>query len=49
MINKNTQEFIMLCVATVMILGFIGILWIVGVENSKEYTWWYLLHLLGGR
>ena len=35
--------------ATVMILGFIDILWIVGIENSKEYTWWYLLHLLGGK
>ena len=26
-------------------LGFIDILWIFGVENSKEYTWWYLIHV----
>ena len=26
-------------------LGFIDTLWIFGVENSKEYTWWYLIHL----
>ena len=30
-------------------LGFIDILWMFGVENSKEYTLWYVLHVLGGR
>ena len=30
-------------------LGFIDILWMFGVENSKEYTWWNVLHMLGGK
>ena len=30
-------------------LGFIYILWVFGVENSKEYTWYYVLHMLGGK
>ena len=28
-------------------LGWIDVLWMFGVENSKEYTWWYLIHLMG--
>jgi exonuclease III len=33
---------------TFLMLGFIDILWLFGVENSKEYTWWYVLHILAG-
>tara|TARA_B100000768_G_C11240265_1_gene359189 strand:- start:1245 stop:1397 length:153 start_codon:yes stop_codon:yes gene_type:complete len=32
---------------TIFALGWIDTLWMFGVENSKEYTWWYLIQLLG--
>ena len=49
-VNKMTKSdtFLMLF-AFVLMLGFIDILWLFGVENSKEYTWWYVLHVLGGK
>jgi len=28
-------------------MGWIDVLWMFGVENSKEYTWWYLINVLG--
>ncbi len=31
----------------VFAFGWIDTLWIFGVENSKEYTWWYLIQQLG--
>ena len=42
------SELFTLSFITLLGLGFIDTLWMFGVENSKEYTWWYLLHLLGG-
>ena len=42
------SELFTLSFLTLLGLGFIDTLWMFGVENSKEYTWWYLLHLLGG-
>jgi len=43
------SEIFTLSFLTLLGLGFIDTLWMFGVENSKEYTWWYLLHLLGGK
>ena len=31
----------------VFAFGWMDTLWIFGVENSKEYTWWYLIQQLG--
>jgi|TARA_B110000495_G_C23039898_1_gene622959 exonuclease III len=28
-------------------LGWIDVLWMFGVENSKEYTWWNFIYLMG--
>ena len=42
------SEYLVLSFMMIMGLGFIDILWMFGVENSKEYTWWYVLHMLGG-
>ena len=44
----KSDTFLMLF-GFVLMLGFIDILWLFGVENSKEYTWWYVLHVLGGK
>ena len=41
-------EYLVLSLMMIIGLGFIDILWMFGVENSKEYTWWYVLHMLGG-
>jgi exonuclease III len=30
----------------VFAMGWIDVLWMFGVENSKEYTWWYLMHYM---
>ena len=42
------SECLTLSLVMIIGLGFIDILWMFGVENSKEYTWWYVLHMLGG-
>ena len=42
------SEYFVLSLMTLLGLGFIDILWMFGVENSKEYTWWYVLHLMAG-
>ena len=42
--TDNDKKFTYLLIA-VFAFGWIDILWIFGVENSKEYTWWYLIHL----
>ena len=45
---KNTiSEVIGGTLFTIFALGWIDVLWMFGVENSKEYTWWYLIQLLG--
>ena len=31
----------------VFAFGWMDTLWIFGVENSKEYTWWYLIQQMG--
>jgi len=42
------SEYFVLGFMTLLGLGFIDTLWMFGVENSKEYTWWYVLHLMAG-
>ena len=42
------SEYFVLSLMTIMGLGFIDILWLLGVENSKEYNWCYVLHILAG-
>ena len=34
-------------VILIFAFGWMDVLWIFGVENSKEYTWWYLIHKMG--
>jgi len=46
--TMTKSEYLVLSLMMIIGLGFIDILWIFGVENSKEYTWWYVLHMLGG-
>ena len=45
--SKALSEFVGYIVLTVFAFGWIDTLWIFGVENSKEYTWWYFMHYLG--
>ena len=46
--TMTKSEYLVLSLMMIIGLGFIDILWLFGVENSKEYTWWYVLHMLGG-
>jgi len=46
--TMTKSEYLVLSLMMIIGLGFIDILWMFGVENSKEYTWWYVLHMLGG-
>lgn len=32
---------------TVFAFGWIDTLWMFGVEDSKTYTWWNLIYLIG--
>jgi|TARA_R110002050_G_scaffold62912_1_gene137878 exonuclease III len=32
---------------TLFALGWIDTLWMFGVENSQQYTWWNLIYLMG--
>lgn len=38
-----------ICYAFVLVfaLGWIDLLWMFGVENSKQYTWWALIQFFG--
>ena len=38
-------EYFTYLLIIIFAFGWIDILWIFGVENSKEYTWWYLIHV----
>ena len=46
-VNNWIGEFIGYIILIVFAFGWIDTLWIFGVENSKEYTWWYLIQQLG--
>ena len=41
-------NFIGYALLVVFALGWMDTLSLFGVENSKEYTWWYLMYYLGG-
>ena len=45
--NSWFGEIIGYIFLAVFAFGWIDTLWIFGVENSKEYTWWYLIQQLG--
>ena len=48
MTMKNViGELIGYLILIVFAFGWIDTLWIFGVENSKEYTWWYVIQQLG--
>jgi len=38
-------EYLTYLLIIIFAFGWIDTLWIFGVENSKEYTWWYLIHV----
>jgi exonuclease III len=45
---RNTiEEIVFGTLLTIFALGWIDVLWMFGVENSKEYTWWNLIYLMG--
>ena len=46
-VNNWIGEFIGYIILIVFAFGWIDTLWIFGVENSKEYTWWFLIQQLG--
>jgi len=41
------NEILGAMVLFIFAFGWLDVLWIFGVENSKEYTWWYLIQQLG--
>ena len=48
MTMKNViGELIGYLILIVFAFGWLDALWIFGVENSKEYTWWYVIQQLG--
>jgi|TARA_B110000211_G_scaffold98696_1_gene114941 hypothetical protein len=44
-VMNEISEYITYLLIIIFAFGWIDVLWIFGVENSKEYTWWYLIHL----
>ena len=48
MTMKNINgDLIAYHILMVFAFGWLDTLWIFGVENSKEYTWWYVIQQLG--
>ena len=35
-------------IITLTVLGWVDTLWIFGVEDSQQYTWWALMNWIGG-
>jgi exonuclease III len=44
--QDTASDFVAGTVLTIFALGWIDILWMFGVENSQQYTWWNVIHLL---
>ena len=44
-VMNEISEYLTYLLIIIFAFGWIDVLWIFGVENSKEYTWWYLIHL----
>ena len=49
MINviNNIVEYITFVFILIFALGWVDTLWIFGVENSQQYTWWNLIQYFG--
>tara|TARA_R100000030_G_scaffold96795_1_gene85243 strand:- start:1156 stop:1332 length:177 start_codon:yes stop_codon:yes gene_type:complete len=43
-VMNNIGEYLGYIILIIFSFGWIDTLWIFGIENSKEYTWWYLIH-----
>lgn len=41
------NETICYLLVVVFAFGWIDVLWMFGVENSKQYTWWALIQYFG--
>ena len=41
------SEILGAVILTVLALGWLDLLWVFGVENSRHYTWWALIVHLG--
>jgi|TARA_R110001592_G_scaffold192737_1_gene439569 hypothetical protein len=44
-VMNEIGEYFTYLLIIIFAFGWIDTLWIFGVENSKEYTWWYLIHV----
>ena len=44
-VMNEIGEYFTYLLIIIFAFGWIDVLWIFGVENSQEYTWWYLIHL----
>jgi len=47
MTKENTGEAFGYFLIVLFALGWIDVLWVFGIENSKDYTWWNLIQYLG--
>ena len=43
MITTLKNDMLSGLILGIFALGWMDTLWIFGVENSKEYTWWFLI------
>ena len=46
-VMNNISEYLGYILIIIFGLGWMNILWIFGVENSQQYTWWNLIYQLG--
>jgi hypothetical protein len=46
-VMNNIGEYLGYILIIIFGLGWMDILWIFGVENSQQYTWWNLVYQLG--
>lgn len=42
------KELISFMLLSIFAFGWLDTMWIFGVENSTQYTWWYLIAWLAG-
>jgi len=42
-VMNNISEYLGYILIIIFGLGWMNILWIFGVENSQQYTWWNLI------
>ena len=46
-VMNNIGEYLGYILILIFGLGWMDTLWIFGVENSQQYTWWNLVYQLG--